>query len=222
MLNRFGGIDIQLFAEGNDNATTEDSSKTPENVEEKNLDYQTSENPTEVEEEEVIHDDDPVEILRKTAEELGLNTDDLVFMSRADFQSELDRRITQAIKTREEKLKREAERKRLEEEGKYQELMRMERMEALQDYKATLVKANGIPESMAELIDVETLANQPFAEAKKVLDEKVQMLKQTFEEYIQKQLEMQQKEAQKGTRTVGGVSARADTLETKLSKFIRR
>lgn len=218
MAERLRGIDIQLFAdEGNVN----EPEKTKENTNVEETQTQAQEDV--IGEEEVLHDDDPVEILRKTAEELGINTEDLVFMDKKSFQSEIDRRITEAIKTREEKLKREAEKKRLEEEGKFQELLRMEREEFLSAHKAALVKAYGIPDEFADLVDVTSLSTKPFAEAKQELEQKIEIIKRKFDEYIAKKVEEQQKAAQRGTVTPSNVAAAtANSLEAKLAQKFGR
>jgi hypothetical protein len=218
MLELFRGIDIQLFA---DEGSVNEPAENQEVVDKKEEQVVAPESGDA--QEEVIHDDDPVEILKKTAEELGINTDDLVFMDKKSFQSEIDRRITEAIKTREEKLRKEAEKKRLEEEGKYQELLRLEREEFLNAHKEALVKAYGIPSEFADLIDVASLSTKPFAEAKQELEQKFAIIKQKFDEYLAKKIEEQQKANQKGTVTPSNVaSATADSLEAKLAqKFVR-
>ncbi len=175
---------------------------------------------------EVIKDDnDPVEVLKAYAQQLGLSLDDLQIMSKKDLQSFVDKQVTQALKTREEKLRKEEERKRLETEGKYQELLRLERKEALDEYKSVLVRSSGLPEFFADLIDTSSFTDLQFVEAKSKLEEHVHALSERFNQYIESVVQSRLKEMQKGTAIPSGSSAKVSTpktLEEQLKQFFAR
>lgn len=181
-----------------------------------------------INEADVIKDDnDPVELLKAYAMQLGLPLDDLQIMTKKELQSFVDRQVTQALKTREEKLRKEEERKRLETEGKYQELLRLERKEALDEYKNVLVKSNGLPEFLADSIDTSAFADLQFTEAKAKLEEHVRALSERFSQYIETLVQSKLKEMQKGTAIPSGNSAKVNTqtpknLEEQLKQFFTR
>jgi len=177
---------------------------------------------TESVEEVVNHEnDDPIEVLKRQAKDLGINIDDIVMMSKKELESEMDRRVTQAIKTNEERRKKEEERKRMEEEGKYQELLRIERSEALTKQKEALAKAYDLPKEIADMVDIDTLSTMPLSDASKILDERLSTLKNVVDSLVQQRLEMQLKESQRGTATVNGMSATAtDSLMLKTQKLL--
>jgi hypothetical protein len=146
------GIDIQLFAEGDENATQQE---------------QPVENTNQ---EEAIKDDgDPIEVLRATAIQLGLNPEDVAIMTKKELQSQIDSAVTRAIKTREEKLKKQAEIEKMKEKGQYEQLLRQERKEALEDLKNTYLHAKGLPNEFGVLINVDPLADLSLTEAKEQL-----------------------------------------------------
>lgn len=176
--------------------------------------------------EEVLHDDtNAFDVLKETARQLGLSDEEVAIMSKKDLQSYVDKQVTQALKTREEKLKKEEERRNLEMEGKYQELLRLERKEALEDYKNALVKANNLPDFVAPLIDVSPFADSNFSTAKQQVEEKVKEFATAFSQFLDAQLQARIKEMQKGTSTPTGraasVTSNAD-LESKLKQFFNQ
>jgi antitoxin component HigA of HigAB toxin-antitoxin module len=181
-----------------------------------------------INEADVIKDDnDPVEVLKAYAMQLGLSLDDVQIMTKKELQSFVDRQVTQALKTREEKLRKEEERKRLETEGKYQELLRLERKEALDEYKSVLVKSSGLPDFITEMVDTSAFVDLQFAEAKARLEERIRTLAEQFNQYIESLVQSRLKEMQKGTAIPSGSSAKVNTqvpktLEEQLKQFFSR
>ena len=152
--------------------------------------------------EEALHDDeDPRQALLETAAELGLNPDDLVLMTKAELQSYVDRAVTKAIKTREEKLKKKAEIEKMKEKGQWEQLLRQERAEALEDLKKTYMKAKGLPEEFADLVDTAPLLDKSLAEAKEGLIEKIDMIAAKINEIIEAKVNERLKALESGTFT---------------------
>jgi len=174
--------------------------------------------------EEVLHDDtDPIEVLKATAQQLGIDIDEVQILSKKELQSLIDRQVTQAIKTREEKLKKEEEKRRLETEGKYQELLRLERREALEDYKTVLLKAKNLPDFLAAAVQVDAFVDVPFVEAKSKLEEQINQLVAAYEQHINDILQKKARETQKGTATPLGNAAKVSvSLDEELRKFFSR
>jgi hypothetical protein len=92
----------------------------------------------------VKDDTNPMDVLRETlvqsAHELGLSEDEIKLMTTKDLQSYVDKAVTQAIKTREERLKKQQEEEKLMQEKKYEELLKMkdEELKKLQLERETL------------------------------------------------------------------------------------
>jgi len=156
----------------------------------------------EQEEDEALHDDeDPKQALLETAKELGLDPDDLVFMTKKELQSYVDRMVTQAIKTREEKLKKKAEIEKLKEKGQWEQLLRQERAEALEDLKRTYMQAKGLPEEFAELIDVSPLLEKSLSEAKETLTETIERIAGKINEIVEAKVNEKLKQLESSTFT---------------------
>jgi len=187
------GIDIQLFAEGNEDATqsvnqTDSTQQQKPQLEQEN---------TEVE----YDDKDPMEVLKATAIQLGLNPDDVAIMTKKQLQSYVDSAITKAIKTREEKLKKQAEIEKMKEKGQYEQLLRQERKEALEDLKKTYLQAKGLPEEFGVLITVDSLADLSLTEAKEQLTNVLNTVAQKVNEIVEAKVSERLKAMEKGTFT---------------------
>ncbi|WP_126992249.1 DUF4355 domain-containing protein [Thermosipho globiformans] len=179
------GIDIQLFAEGDENATQQEQ-KPAENASQ----------------EEAIKDDgDPIEVLRATAIQLGLNPEDVAIMTKKELQSQIDSAVTRAIKTREEKLKKQAEIEKMKEKGQYEQLLRQERKEALEDLKNTYLQAKGLPNEFGVLINVDPLSDLSLTEAKEQLLETLESVAKKVEELIEARANERVKSMEAGTFT---------------------
>lgn len=178
----------------------------------------------EVTSEEVLHDDtDPIEVLKATAMQLGIDVEELAILTKKELQSLIDRQITQAIKTREEKLRREEEKRRLETEGKFQELLRLERKEALEDYKQAVLRARNLPEFLAAAVQVDSFLDLPFVEAKQKLEEQISQIAQAYEQHINELIQKRTRESQKGTTTpVGNTAKVVASFDDELRKFFSR
>jgi hypothetical protein len=176
------GIDIQLFAEGDENATQQE---------------QPVENTNQ---EEAIKDDgDPIEVLRATAIQLGLNPEDVAIMTKKELQSQIDGAVTRAIKTREEKLKKQAEIEKMKEKGEWEQLLKQERLEALEDLKKTYLQAKRLPEEFATLIDVTPLINKSLTEAKEELVGAVETIAGKINEIVESRVNEKLKQLEAGT-----------------------
>ncbi|EKF49526.1 hypothetical protein H17ap60334_04922 [Thermosipho africanus H17ap60334] len=179
-------IDLQLFAEdeGEVNATQQE---------------QPVENTNQ---EEAIKDDgDPIEVLRETAIQLGLNPEDVAIMTKKELQSQIDKAVTQAIKTREEKLRKKAEIEKMKEKGQYEQLLRQERREALEDLKNTYLQAKGLPLEFGALITVDPLVDKSLSEAKEELVEAVESITAKINEIIEAKVNERLKTLESGTFT---------------------
>ncbi|OOC42185.1 DUF4355 domain-containing protein [Thermosipho sp. 1074] len=181
------GIDIQLFAEGDNNTTQEEQKEaTPQEQKPEGVEYD---------------DQDPMEVLRATAIQLGLNPEDVAIMTKKELQSQIDRAVTQAIKTREEKLKKQAEIEKMKEKGQYEQLLRQERKEALEDLKNTYLQAKGLPEEFGVLITVDPLVDLTLSDAKEELVKKVDTVASKINEIIETKVNEKLKTMEKGTFT---------------------
>ncbi|MBB6061892.1 hypothetical protein HNP65_000314 [Thermosipho japonicus] len=179
------GIDIQLFAEGDENATQQEQ-KPVENTNQ----------------EEAIKDDgDPIEVLRATAIQLGLNPEDVAIMTKKELQSQIDSAVTRAIKTREEKLKKQAEIEKMKEKGQYEQLLRQERKEALEDLKNTYLQAKGLPNEFGVLINVDPLADLSLTEAKEQLVSTLDSVAQKINELVEAKVNEKLKSLEAGSFT---------------------
>jgi hypothetical protein len=179
------GIDIQLFAEGDENATQQEQ-KPAENTNQ----------------EEAIKDDgDPIEVLRATAIQLGLNPEDVAIMTKKELQSQIDSAVTRAIKTREEKLKKQAEIEKMKEKGQYEQLLRQERKEALEDLKNTYLQAKGLPNEFGALINVDPLVDLSLTEAKEQLLDTLESVAKKLDELIEARVNERVKNMETGTFT---------------------
>ena len=185
------GIDIQLFAEGNEDATQEKNENENMN--------QEVESPTQNEGEAIKDDENPIEALKMTAIELGLNPEELAIMTHKELQSYVDSQITKAIKTREEKLKKKAEIEKMKEKGEYEKLLKQERKEALEDLKITYLKAKGLPEEIGALIDVNNLIDLSLTDAKEQLTDVVDKVAEKINELVEQKVSEKIKNMEAGT-----------------------
>ncbi|MGB4751754.1 MAG: hypothetical protein WBH60_03825 [Fervidobacterium sp.] len=136
--------------------------------------------------EEVLHDDtNPLEVLKTTAEQLGVK--DVHLLTEKELRSLIDREVTKAIKTREEKLKKEQEMKLLQEQGKYEEILKMERKEALEKVKQEFLEANQL-EEFAELVNVDSFLDKPIGEAVVQLKDTLGKLKNYVDTLVEAKL----------------------------------
>lgn len=202
------GIDIQLFAEeGNSTATPETTSEnnvyTGTNPDEVSSTGTKTEENTSVKEEAIHDDKDPLEVLKATAEQLGLDPNDIAIMTQKELQAEIDRRITEAIKTREAKLKKQQEYKEKQKLGQYEELLREERVEALKDLKTTYLTAKGVPQEISELINVSKLADKPLTEGKEELVKMVDTVAKVFNDLVEQRVAERIKNMEAGTFNAG-------------------
>lgn len=170
---------------------------------------------------EVENDDkDPVEVLRQVAEELGVK--DVKLLTEKELRSTIDREVTKAIKTRDEKLKKEAEKKLLEEQGKYEELLKLERVEALENLKKEFLTMAQL-EKFEEFIDVKAFAEKPLADGTAELKEMLNGLKEFVDDVVEERVKQRIAEMQKGTAqpTTPSGSETVGGWQEKLSKRLQ-
>lgn len=166
------------------------------------LEQEVVESRTQEVQEEVVYDDqDPIEVLRATAIQLGLDPEEVAIMTRKELQSQIDKAVTQAIKTREEKLRKKAEIEKMKEKGNWEQLLRQERAEALEDLKRTHLQAKGLPEEFADLIDITPLLDKSLSEAKETLIEAVERVASKLNELIEQKVNERLKTLERGTFT---------------------
>jgi len=155
-----------------------------------------------VDTQEAIHDDkDPLEVLKAEAIQLGLNPEEVAIMSKKELQAYVDRMVTQAIQTREQKLRKQAELEKMKEKGNWEQLLRQERAEALEDLKRTHLQAKGLPEEFAELIDVTPLLDKPLSDAKESLTEAIGRITSKINELVEAKVNERLKTLERGTFT---------------------
>lgn len=109
--------------------------------------------------ETVIKDDkNPLDVLKETvsqsAHELGLSENEISLMTTKELQSYADKAVTQAIKTREERLKKQQEEEKLKQDKKYEELLNMKDAELnhLKLERETLELLNDKPKEFMPLL----------------------------------------------------------------------
>jgi hypothetical protein len=112
---------------------------------------------TQEEKSEVVFDDnDPIEVLKATAKQYGLSEDEIAIMTKKELQSFLDKKITEAIKTREENLKKKMQEEELKKKQQYEELLKLREKELLELKKQVLIQNSGLPAELAKLVEGET------------------------------------------------------------------
>lgn len=137
---------------------------------------------------------DPMEELKQKAQELGATV-----LTQKELQSLIDREITRAIKSREENLKKEQEKKLLEEQGRYEELLKLERKEALEKLKREYLEARGLNE-LNGFIDVSSLASKSITEATEELTQVLASLESVIGQMVEKRLKEMQRTTVKPTK----------------------
>lgn len=140
-------------------------------------------------------DQDPLETLRQVAEELGVK--DVKLLTEKELRSIIDKEVSKAIKTREENIRKEEERKRLQEQGKYEEILKLERKEMLDTVKETYVQMYNIPEELAELIDTKALAELPLNEGKQAIQRTAEAINKLIESAVEERLSKRIAEVQR-------------------------
>ncbi|AKI98176.1 hypothetical protein IX53_00690 [Kosmotoga pacifica] len=149
---------------------------------------------------EAIHDDqNPMEVLKATAEQLGVK--DIHIFSEKELQSIIDQRVTQAIKTREERLRKQQEIEKMKEKGQYEQLLREERRAALEDLRAAHLQAKGLPADFAELVNLDDLLDHSLTEAKDKLLSKIDTIATKLNEIIEQKVTEKLKSMEQGTFT---------------------
>jgi len=98
----------------------------------------------------------PKDALITKAKELGINADEYEFLTKEELQKLIDKRVTEAIKTREENLKKKQQEEELKAKAQYEELLKMKEKELLNMKKKLLVTQAGLSEEVAELVDGST------------------------------------------------------------------
>ena len=98
----------------------------------------------------------PKDALINKAKELGINADEYEFLTKEELQKLIDKKVTEAIKTREENLKKKQQEEELKAKAQYEELLKMKEKELLNMKKKLFVTQAGLSEEIAELVDGST------------------------------------------------------------------
>ena len=98
----------------------------------------------------------PKDALITKAKELGINADEYEFLTKEELQKLIDKKVTEAIKTREENLKKKQQEEELKAKAQYEELLKMKEKELLNMKKKLVVTQAGLSEEVAELVDGST------------------------------------------------------------------
>ena len=125
----------------------------------------------------------PKDALITKAKELGINADEYEFLTKEELQKLIDKKVTEAIKTREENLKKKQQEEELKAKSQYEELLRMKEQELLNMKKKLLITQAGLNENLAEFVDgsteeeiqkkIELLQKQITEAAQAILQEKL-------------------------------------------------
>lgn len=130
---------------------------------------------------DVIYDDkDPKEVLKALSEQLGIDAEEYEVLSKAELQSLIDQKITSAIKTREENLKKQQEEERLKQEKQWEELLKRKESELLEIKKRELIRDAGLPVTLSKLIQ---------GNSEEQIKESIEILKTTLEQVTQEKLQ---------------------------------
>jgi len=147
---------------------------------------------------EVLKDDqDPKEVLKAMLQQLGVSPEEYEVLSRKELQSLLDKKITEAIKTREQNLRKQQEEEKLKQEKQFEELLKMKERELLELKKQLLIRESGLPPELSELIDgsneeeIKTKIEKAMATYQKLVEER---LKQELEQRLKGKTPAQSKE----------------------------
>ncbi len=150
--------------------------------------------------EKVEDEKDPIETLRQIAEELGVK--DVKLLTEKELRSLIDKEISRAIKTREENIRKEEERKRLQEQGKFEEILKLERLELLESLKQSYVENYQLPSIFTKLIDVKSFIDMPVVEGKQALLSTFQQIKEEFDKYVEEKLAQRISELQRNATKI--------------------
>lgn len=147
---------------------------------EKGLQGETQEKQNEQQKKDVIYDDkDPKEVLKAMAEQLGINAEEYEVLSKSELQSLIDQKITSAIKTREENIRKQQEEEKLKQEQQWEELLKRKEKEVLELRKRELIRESGLPVSLSKLIQ---------GDNEEQIKESIETLKSALEEVTQERL----------------------------------
>lgn len=159
---------------------------------EKGLQNKTQEKQNEQQKKDVIYDDkDPKEVLKAMAEQLGINAEEYEVMSKSELQSLIDQKITSAIKTREENIKKQQEEERLKQEKQWEELLKRKESELWEIKKRELIRDSGLPVTLAKLIQ---------GNSEEQIKESIETLKSALEEVTQEKLQSELENRLKGRK----------------------
>lgn len=166
-----------------------DDSVQPENQGEQNVtqeEVKVQEQTPEVENESGLLTEEEFERLTKALDEGNFEefVSSLGEDAKKKFQSFLDSKITKAIKTREERLKKQQEEERLKQERKFEELLKMRERELVELKKQVMLRDAGFPVELGSLVQGDT--EEQIAESIKALQT---ILNKTVEEKVQSLIE---------------------------------
>ncbi|MGM0641953.1 MAG: hypothetical protein ACQESN_11095, partial [Thermotogota bacterium] len=185
------GMDLQLFAEeGQDNEPEEAKEETTEQQE-------TQEEQTE----ELEETNQVIDKLKERAKKLEI---DPLKIQKADEEQLLqmieDKRVQQAIKTREEKEKKKQKEQEMKQKGEYEQLLKQERQEYLEDYLEAKLESSNLKE-LRGFIDVSKLLDEDKSDAKEKINTTVSNLSEYVSKTVEERVNEKIKEMEKGSYT---------------------
>lgn len=131
------------------------------------------------------------EILKTLAEQLNINTEEYEILSKSELQSLIDQKVTSAIKTREENIRKQQEEERLKQEQQWEELLKRKEAELLELKKREIIKETGLPVSLSRLIQ---------GDNEEQIREQIETLKSALEEVTQERLQNELENRLKGRK----------------------
>lgn len=147
--------------------------------------------------------------LRERAEKLGL---DSIKVQKAGFdeltQMIEDKRVDQAIKTRDEKIKKQQEEEEMKKKGEWEKIALKERKEHLNDYVEAKLGEN--LSDFKDLINVDSLLGVEKSEAKEKIDKTISSLNELIQKQVEENYTAKVKELETDTSPKNQNSAKSD------------
>jgi hypothetical protein len=161
--------------------------------------------------ENVIYDDkDPKEVLKSMAEQLNIDAEGYELLSKTELQSLIDQKITNAIKTREENLKKQQEEEKLKQEKQWEELLKRKESELLEVKKREMIRNAGLPVTLTKLVQ---------GNSEEQIQESIEVLKSTLEEVTQEKLQSEIDNRLKGKKYEQGTKQPINISKEVLAKL---
>lgn len=139
---------------------------------------------------DVLKDDqDPKEVVKSMLQQLGISPEEYEVMSKKELQSLIDRKITEAIKTREQNFRKQQQEEQLKKEKQFEELLKMKERELFEMKKQVLIRDSGLPPELSVFID---------GTNEEEIKEKIETLKTTLQRLLEDRLKQELESRLKG------------------------